>query len=168
MKPIGPIPPDFEADGQGRLLIGGRSADILVEEAGGTPLIVYDSQIISDRIARFRAAMPQEVSLHYAVKANPYGPLLEFLAQHPDCYFQVFTNGQLITDDVAAELRRVGNVSPLISVEGTEIVSDERRGYRRTGIKKPFPYGDERFGIPKRPDLQFEILEKPLPEPVRN
>ncbi|MCD9087761.1 GNAT family N-acetyltransferase [Stenotrophomonas sp. SY1] len=38
----------------------------------------------------------------------------------------------------------------------------ERRGYVRTGIKKPFPYGDERFGIPKRDDLQFEVLEKPL------
>jgi ribosomal protein S18 acetylase RimI-like enzyme len=38
----------------------------------------------------------------------------------------------------------------------------ERRGYRRTGIKKPFPYGDERFGLPKRDDLQFEVLEKPL------
>ncbi len=37
-----------------------------------------------------------------------------------------------------------------------------RRGYVRTGIKKPFPYGDERFGIPKRDDLRFEILEKPL------
>ncbi|MGH8055162.1 MAG: GNAT family N-acetyltransferase [Stenotrophomonas sp.] len=38
----------------------------------------------------------------------------------------------------------------------------ERRGYVRTGIKKPFPYGDARYGIPKRDDLQFEILEKPL------
>lgn len=38
----------------------------------------------------------------------------------------------------------------------------ERRGYVRTGIKKPFPYGDARFGIPKRDDLQFEILQKPL------
>ena len=37
-----------------------------------------------------------------------------------------------------------------------------RRGYRRTGIHKAFPYGDERFGIPKRPDLRFEVLEKPL------
>ena len=36
----------------------------------------------------------------------------------------------------------------------------ERRGYARTGRKKPFPYGDERFGIPKRDDLRFEILEK--------
>lgn len=38
----------------------------------------------------------------------------------------------------------------------------ERRGYARTGIRKPFPYGDERFGIPRREDLQFEILEKDL------
>ncbi len=38
----------------------------------------------------------------------------------------------------------------------------ERRGYRRTGIKKPFPYGDARFGLPKRDDLRFEVLEKPL------
>ena len=38
----------------------------------------------------------------------------------------------------------------------------ERRGYRRTGIKKPFPYGDERFGVPKRDDLRFEVLEKIL------
>jgi MoaA/NifB/PqqE/SkfB family radical SAM enzyme len=54
--------------------------------------------------------------------------LLEFFASHPDCYFQVFTNGQLITDDIARELRRLGNVTPLISIEGSEIVSDERRG----------------------------------------
>ena len=32
--------------------------------------------------------------------------LLELFAAHPDCYFQVFTNGQLITDEVARELRR--------------------------------------------------------------
>ena len=54
--------------------------------------------------------------------------LMDIFAAHPDCYFQVFTNGQLITDEVARELRQLGNVSPLISVEGTEIVSDERRG----------------------------------------
>lgn len=54
--------------------------------------------------------------------------LLDVLAAHPDCYFQIFTNGQLITDEVARELRRVGNATPLISIEGSEIVSDERRG----------------------------------------
>lgn len=38
----------------------------------------------------------------------------------------------------------------------------QRRGYRRTGIKKPFPYGDARFGLPRRNDLRFEVLEKAL------
>lgn len=54
--------------------------------------------------------------------------LMEILADHPDCYFQIFTNGQLITDEVARELRRIGNATPLISVEGDALVSDERRG----------------------------------------
>jgi MoaA/NifB/PqqE/SkfB family radical SAM enzyme len=54
--------------------------------------------------------------------------LLDLFAAHPDCYFQVFTNGQLITDEVARELARLGNVTPLISIEGSDIVSDERRG----------------------------------------
>ncbi|QDT51436.1 pyrroloquinoline quinone biosynthesis protein PqqE [Symmachiella dynata] len=54
--------------------------------------------------------------------------LFDILEQHPDCYFQVFTNGQFITDEKAKRLRKLGNVTPLISVEGTEIVSDERRG----------------------------------------
>jgi len=38
-----------------------------------------------------------------------------------------------------------------------------RRGYRRTGEYRPFPYGDERFGIPRRGDLRFEVLVKELP-----
>jgi ribosomal protein S18 acetylase RimI-like enzyme len=42
----------------------------------------------------------------------------------------------------------------------------ERRGYRRTGITKPFPYGDARFGLPKRGDLRFEVLEKLLVKSV--
>lgn len=40
----------------------------------------------------------------------------------------------------------------------------ERRGYRRTGEYQPFPYGDERFGIPRRDDLRFEVLVKEFAE----
>ena len=50
----------------------------------------------------------------------------------------------------------------VIDIRDELIAFYERRGYARTGIKKPFPYGDERFGIPKRDDLRFEVLEKPL------
>ena len=50
----------------------------------------------------------------------------------------------------------------VIDIRAELIAWYERRGYRRTGITRPFPYGDARFGIPKRDDLRFEILEKIL------
>ena len=54
--------------------------------------------------------------------------LLDLVEQQSDAYFQIFTNGQLITDKVADRLRRAGNATPLISIEGREVVSDQRRG----------------------------------------
>lgn len=38
----------------------------------------------------------------------------------------------------------------------------ERLGYRATGETLPFPYGDARFGLPKRDDLSFIVMERPL------
>lgn len=43
----------------------------------------------------------------------------------------------------------------------------ERRGFSRTGAVEPFPYGDARFGLPRRPDLYFVVLEKALPAAER-
>ena len=54
--------------------------------------------------------------------------ILQILEDNRDVYFQIFTNGHFITPEVAKELNRLGNATPLISVEGTEIVSNERRG----------------------------------------
>jgi len=54
----------------------------------------------------------------------------------------------------------------VIDIRDELIAFYERRGYQRTGIKNPFPYGDERFGLPKRDDLRFEILEKSLAVPA--
>ncbi len=50
----------------------------------------------------------------------------------------------------------------VIDIRDALIAFYRRRGYARTGIHKPFPYGDERFGIPLRDDLRFEVLEKDL------
>lgn len=62
--------------------------------------------------------------------------LMEVLEKHDDCYFQLFTNGTLITTDIAQRLQRMGNVTPLISIEGLYDESDRRRGgshvYQRT------------------------------------
>jgi GNAT superfamily N-acetyltransferase len=55
------------------------------------------------------------------------------------------------------------SVRMTVIVQRTELITwYERRGYIRTGEHKPFPYGDERFGLPRRADLVFEVLSKRL------
>jgi diaminopimelate decarboxylase len=93
MKALGPIPSGFEAGAQGRLQIGGWDVEALVGEAGGTPMFVYDTRRIADQVARFRSAF-QGIALHYAVKANPYAPLLETMANMVDG-FDVASAGEL-------------------------------------------------------------------------
>lgn len=90
-------------------------------------------------------------------------------------YFGMFAvdpkrQGDGLGKQVIAEAERVAREDwnlpamrmTVIDIRDELIAFYERRGYRRTGLKKPFPYGDERYGIPKRDDLRFEILEKPL------
>jgi MoaA/NifB/PqqE/SkfB family radical SAM enzyme len=54
--------------------------------------------------------------------------VFDLIAKHPDAYFQIFTNGTLLTKEVAEKMRSLANVTPLISVEGDESESDTRRG----------------------------------------
>ena len=93
MKPMGPIPPFFGVE-EGMLLIGGCGAASLVDEAGDTPLFVYDMGIVQAQVSALRAAMPPILSIHYAVKANPYAPLLARMAGLVDG-FDVASGGEL-------------------------------------------------------------------------
>ena len=90
-------------------------------------------------------------------------------------YFGMFSvapglQGGGIGNALLAEAERVARADfgmdrmcmTVIDVREELIAWYERRGYRRTGIKKPFPYGDPRFGLPRRDDLRFEVLEKAL------
>jgi diaminopimelate decarboxylase len=81
-KPMGAIPQGFTAD-DGMLLIGGRRADALVDEAGDTPLFVYDLERVTAQVRRFRSACPG-VNLHYAIKANTYAHLLNHIGSLVD------------------------------------------------------------------------------------
>lgn len=69
-KATGPIPPEFAA--------GLPQLDAWV--AAGTPVYVYDFAVVQARIARLRAAMPSTLDIHYAIKANPFPPLLRAIA----------------------------------------------------------------------------------------
>lgn len=94
MKPTGPIPPYFESDESGMLLIGGRRADDLVAEAGDTPLFVYDMDVVRQRVTRLRAAMPDSLALHFAIKANPWAPVLSAMTPLVDG-FDVASQGEM-------------------------------------------------------------------------
>ena len=94
MKPTGPIPPHFTTSEDGQLMIGGIAVDELVADAGGTPLFVYDNNIIGGQIAALKAAMPDGLAVYYSVTANPYEPLLNFLGRYVDG-FRVVSRGEL-------------------------------------------------------------------------
>ena len=94
MKAMGAIPAGFEASADGTLMIGGHDARALVAQAGSTPLFVYDNNLIGAKIALFRAALPDGLGLNYAVKANPYPPLLEWICRFVDG-FDIASIGEL-------------------------------------------------------------------------
>ncbi|MCI0435246.1 MAG: alanine racemase, partial [Gemmatimonadetes bacterium] len=66
------------------LLIGDRPLTELREQVGRTPFYAYDRTLISQRIAELRRALPPDVRLHYAVKANPMPELARFVARLVD------------------------------------------------------------------------------------
>ena len=83
MKPMGAIPARFASSDGGSLRIGGRNVDELIREAGDTPLFVYDLDAIAAQVERFRSAFAG-VELHYAIKANSYQPILNYVAKLVD------------------------------------------------------------------------------------
>ena len=124
MKALGPIPASYSADSNNRLLIDNGTAEDLTEQAGGTPLFVYDSHRIAQQVARIRAAFPPSVALHYAVKANPYAPLLEAVATMVDG-FDVASTG---------ELGRVAHLGLPLSFAGPGKREQELESALRAGI----------------------------------
>ena len=62
------------------LRVGGIALTRLAQRVGRTPFYAYDRELISARVAELRSHLPQEVHLHYAVKANPDPVLLKLLA----------------------------------------------------------------------------------------
>lgn len=73
--------------------------------------------------------------------------------------------GKLLLDHIEAHARDHGGRVMEIQVikQREELIGwYERRGYVRTGETRPFPMDDPKYGIPKRDDLEFIVMEKPL------
>jgi diaminopimelate decarboxylase len=93
MKPIGPIPAGYAAQ-HGELAIGGFTASELVAQAGDTPLFVYSSDHLRARVAALRAALPTRLAIHYAMKGNPFPPVLALMRDLVDG-FDLASGGEM-------------------------------------------------------------------------
>lgn len=93
MKPLGPIPAGFGVL-DGELAIAGKTASALVAQAGGSPLFVYSRARLEARMGELRAALPSRIGVNYAIKANPFAPVLKLMAGLADG-FDIASGGEL-------------------------------------------------------------------------
>lgn len=94
----------------------------------------------------------------------PAGAYLGMLTVRPDLQTQGL--GRRLIDAAEAEARAAFGAAAIemtVIVQRRELIAwYERRGYRPTGERRPFPHGDPRFGLPKTEALEFVVLEKAL------
>ncbi|MDN3920484.1 pyridoxal-dependent decarboxylase, exosortase A system-associated [Roseateles violae] len=64
----------------GELVVGGQKLSHLAERVGRTPFYAYDRGLLKARVAALRAALPAQIQLHYAMKANPMPAVVGLVA----------------------------------------------------------------------------------------
>ena len=74
------VPMNQFAAASGELIVGGMPLSQLAARVGRTPFFAYDRRLLRARVAELRAALPQAVKLHYAMKANPMPALVGLMA----------------------------------------------------------------------------------------
>lgn len=94
------------------LQVGGMPLTRLAERVGSTPFYAYDRSLITGRVAQLRAALPQDIYLHYAIKANPMPAVVQHLAGLVDG-FDVASGGELkVVLDTAMPTEKISFAGP--------------------------------------------------------
>ncbi len=128
---------------------GGIPMPRLAEQVGATPFYVYDRAAISRRIARLREQLPDELHLHYAIKANPMPAVVQHVAALVDgldvasaAEMQVALDAGMAADRVsfagpgksAAEIRRAVAAGIVLTVESMEQLEQARAAGDALGV----------------------------------
>ncbi|MBP3979609.1 pyridoxal-dependent decarboxylase, exosortase A system-associated [Acidovorax sp. JG5] len=94
------------------LQVGGLPLSLLAERVGQTPFYAYDRALIAARIHAVRQVLPQEVRLHYAIKANPMPALVGLVRPLVDG-MDVASAGELkLALDAGADVQAIGFAGP--------------------------------------------------------
>jgi diaminopimelate decarboxylase len=75
--------PYFEAR-DGELVVGGRKVTAIAAQAGQTPFYIYDRAVMTRKVQELRAALPDGIEIHYAMKANPMPAVVAHFSQQVD------------------------------------------------------------------------------------
>lgn len=140
---------------------------------------LLDGQRTDPAALRAQIARPGHVIL--CLRADTAGPILACVSVHDvddvrgrGVYFGMLTVrpdlqarglGRALLDRIEQLARERGArqvTMTVIPLRQTLVAWYERRGFRRTGETRPFPYDQPAFGIPKRPDLTLAVFEKIL------
>ena len=96
----------------GQLVVGGERLSTLAARVGQTPFYAYDRALLRARVAELRAALPQGIKLHYAMKANPMPAVVAFMAGLVDG-IDVASAGELkVALDAGADAQEVSFAGP--------------------------------------------------------
>lgn len=83
MKPVHAEMPQFSTN-DSQLLIGGKTLAEIENLVGSTPFYAYDKSVLTQTLSTLKASLPKQVKLHYAIKANPYVPLIHTITPQVD------------------------------------------------------------------------------------
>ena len=109
--PIHALMDQFGVEG-GELVVGGQRLSLLAARVGQTPFYAYDRGLLRARVAQLRAALPEAVKLHYAMKANPMPAVVAFMAGLVDG-IDVASSGELkVALDAGANPQEVSFAGP--------------------------------------------------------
>ena len=111
LAPIHAPMTQFTVDGS-ELMIGGEPLSRLAERVGQTPFYAYDRSVLRSQVAALRNALPAEVKLHYAMKANPMPAVVCFMAGQVDG-IDVASAGELkVALDAGADPQEISFAGP--------------------------------------------------------
>jgi MoaA/NifB/PqqE/SkfB family radical SAM enzyme len=88
-------------------------------------------QLPPEDVDRLIAAGKRQQAYFYTLLGGEpmlYAPLWDLIGRHPECYFQIITNGMFLSAENVERVRTLGNVTPLVSLDGTAKNNDDRRG----------------------------------------
>lgn len=94
------------------LIVGGMPLSRLAERVGQTPFYAYDRELLRARVAELRAALPAEIKLHFAMKANPMPAVVGFMSGLVDG-IDVASAGELkVALDAGTDPREISFAGP--------------------------------------------------------